>query len=59
MEWGREAEGELMIPRKHAIRPLPALCRMSQGLETTSEPHERMAPFGFTPMEPGFENWPL
>jgi len=37
--------------------PLPALCWESDGLKTTNEPNEPPAPFGFTPMEPGFANW--
>ena len=51
--------GGLWMPRKQAFRPHPALCRMSQGLETTSEANKPMAPIGFTPMEPGFGNWSL
>jgi hypothetical protein len=47
------------MPWKPAFRPHPALCRVSQGLETTSEANEPMASIGFTQMAPGFEYCPL
>ena len=45
-------------PSRSAIRPRPTLRRSSPGLATIqTPPHTNApAPFGFTPMEPRFEN---